>query len=381
MNLLIDATAVTKHKAGVGVYAKNLIHELTALHADLHLFLLAQDDDPDMDYGALPNVTMLWVPSGLFRKLPLRFLLEQVGIPFLLLKHRIDVVHSLHYSFPLVRPRGRQVVTFHDTTFIDMPEVHEKIKVLYFGFFMNAAVRMADSVIFVSYSAQRDCNARLGPPRGLSTVIHHGKSEAFRPDLDPELLRRIKQKYGLRQDFILFIGTIEPRKNLPQLVTAFQSLAKAHPNLVLVIAGKKGWMYDSLFETIRRLKMESRVIFTGFLPEEDKPFLLSAATVFVYPSLYEGFGIPVLEALACGVPTVTSNTSSLPEVAGKAAIMIDPQNAAEIADALERLLSDSDLRSRLIEEAAHQAAKFNWKKTASETLNAYTSIVGARRVR
>jgi hypothetical protein len=173
MNVLIDATSITKKKAGVGVYAKNLIHELINLDVDLHLFVLIQDDDPDLDYSGRPNVTVIKVPSRLFRKLPLRFLLEQVGLPFLLFKHRIDVVHSLHYSFPLMHFGTKQVVTVHDMTFFDMPEVHIPIKIFYFRRFITAAVRFADSIIFVSHSAQLDCNARLGPPRGLTSVVHH----------------------------------------------------------------------------------------------------------------------------------------------------------------------------------------------------------------
>jgi glycosyltransferase involved in cell wall biosynthesis len=256
-------------------------------------------------------------------------------------------------------------------TFFDMPEVHERLKVLYFRLFMTAAVRLADSLIFVSHSAQKDCYARLGSPHGLSTVIHHGKSEAFRPDLSPETIEQIRQKYDLPRRFILYIGTIEPRKNLTRLVSAFESVAEAYPDLMLVIAGQKGWMYESIFENIQRLKLESRVIFTGFVPEEDKPFLLSAATIFVYPSLYEGFGIPVLEALACGIPTVTSNTSSLPEVAGDAALMVDPKSVVDISNKIQLLLSDHVLRRRLIERSLYQSAKFTWESTAAQTCKAY----------
>jgi glycosyltransferase involved in cell wall biosynthesis len=378
MRVLIDCTGITRNKAGVGVYAKNLVDELTRLPDGPRYFLLVQDDDPELDFSSRPNVTMIRVRAGLFRRLPIRFLLEQLVLPCLLLIHRIDVVHSLHYSFPLVRFGTKQVVTVHDMTFFNMPQAHERVKVLYFRFFIRADVRFADKVLFDSHSTKTDCTARLGAPRGTSAVVHLGKSEAFRSDLAPGEIRRIRDKYGLNAEFILSVGTIEPRKNLSRLVSAFAAICDKHPGLLLVIAGMKGWMYDDLMATVRELKVESRVIFTGFVPEEDKPYLIAAAKVFAYPSLYEGFGIPVLEALACGVPSVTSNVSSLPEVAGDAALTVDPYSVPELSSALERLITDDPLRERLTREAVTQAAKFTWTKTAIVTRDAYNDALVRR---
>jgi glycosyltransferase involved in cell wall biosynthesis len=378
MRVLIDCTGITRNKAGVGVYAKNLVEELTRLAHGSHYFILVQDDDPELDFNGRPNVTMLKVRARIFRKLPIRFLLEQLVLPCLLVLHRIDVLHSLHYSFPLVRFGTKQVVTVHDMTFFNMSEMHERVKRLYFRFFIRADVRFADKVIFVSHSTMSDCTARLGRVRGTGAVIHLGKSEAFHTDLAASEIRRVKEKYGLNAEFVLFVGTIEPRKNLSRLVLAFASVCDRHAGLLLVIAGMKGWMYESLLETIKELNLQSRVIFTGFVPEEEKPFLIAAAKVFAYPSLYEGFGIPVLEALACGIPTVTSNLSSLPEVAGDAALTIDPCSVAELSSALEQLISDEPLRERLKREAARQAAKFTWTKTAVMTHEAYNDAVTTR---
>jgi glycosyltransferase involved in cell wall biosynthesis len=378
MRVLIDCTGITRNKAGVGVYARNLVEELTRLPHGPQYFLLVQDDDPDLDFSGRPGVTMIKVRARIFRKLPLRFLLEQLALPFLLLLHRIDVLHSLHYSFPLIRFGTKQVVTLHDMTFFNMPQAHERVKILYFRFFIRADVRLADRVIFASHSSLADCTARLGALRGTGTVIYHGKSAAFRADLPAGEIRRVRQKYGLNAEFVLFVGTIEPRKNLSRLVSAFATVCARHPGLMLVIAGMKGWMYDGLIEMVKELNLQSRVIFTGFVPEEEKPFLIAAAKVFAYPSLYEGFGIPVLEALACGVPTVTSNVSSLPEVAGDAALTIDPLSVAELSSALERLISDELLRERLTREALRQAAKFTWTKTAIMTLEVYNDALAPR---
>jgi glycosyltransferase involved in cell wall biosynthesis len=378
MRVLIDCTSITRNKAGVGVYAKNLVEELTRLEHGPQYFLLVQDDDSDLDFSGRPNVTMIRVRAGIFRKLPLRFLLEQLLLPCLLVLHRIDVLHSLHYSFPLIRFGTKQVVTLHDMTFFNMPQAHERVKIVYFRFFIRADVRFADKVIFASHSALTDCTTRLGALQGTGAVIYHGKSEAFRTGLAATEIQRVREKYGLKADFVLFVGTIEPRKNLSRLVSAFALVCGRHPGLLLAIAGMKGWMYDGLMEMVKNLDLQSRVIFTGFVPEEEKPFLIAAAKVFAYPSLYEGFGIPVLEALACGIPTVTSNVSSLPEVAGDAALTIDPYSVAELSSALEKLISDEPLRERLTAEAVRQASKFSWTKTAILTREAYNDVLAPR---
>ncbi len=375
MKVLIDATGVTnKEKAGVGVYAKNLLDHLTRADTTFEWFILAQDDDPELDLSRHPNVTMLWVPARVFRILPFRLLLEQMYLPFLLKRRGIEVIHSLHYAFPLLRFGTRQVVTFHDMTFFNMPEVHERLKVLYFRFFMRAGVRSADRIIFVSHSAQADCIARLGKPRGQTSVIPHGKNEAFRPGISLAGLDHLQEKYGLPKRFVLYIGTVEPRKNLPRLIEAFASIAAENPDLHLVIAGKKGWMTESLFATIKKFDLTSRIVFTGFIAEAEKPLFLAACTLFVYPSLYEGFGLPALEAIACGAPTITSNTSALPEVVGDAAILIDPANTAALAEAMQSVLLDPVLRKDLQTRGPLQAAQFTWEKAATLSADVYRSL-------
>lgn len=370
MRILINAMGVTKKKAGVGVYAKNLIDSLVS-NDELHLFVLAQDDDSDFDYQGLPNVTVLWVPSKLLRTPLIRLIFEQLLLPLILWKHHIDVVHSLHYSFPLISGRAKNVVTIHDMTSFSMPEVHLTFKRLYYRTFIRAAAKLADALIFVSQSAQSDLTARFGSPKGISAVIHHGKSDSFSPCWDQDLLQQVRKKYGLPTRFILYVGTIEPRKNLVRLVEAFSEIAPLHPDTALVIAGSKGWMYDSLFECVSRLRLEARIFFPGFVAEADKRFLICAADVFAYISLYEGFGLPVLEALACGIPTLTSTTSSLPEVSGVAALAVDPTDVEQIAFSLNRLLSDSVLRQELHKASLLQAARFTWQETAAGTTRVY----------
>ena len=377
MNILIDATGITRQKTGVGVYAKNLLDVLTRIPGTSRFFILAQDDDSEMDFGDCPAVTMLWVPARLFRILPLRFLLEQIYLPCLLLTRGIDIVHSLHYEFPLICFRTRRVITFHDMTFFTMPEVHERLKIFYFRIFMRASVRLADHIIFVSRSAMEDYKAVLGVPRGSASVIPHGKGQAFRPDIPVAGISEVSARYGLPKRFILYIGTIEPRKNLLRLVDAFSAVAAHDPDVQLVIAGKMGWMIDDVFREIDKLGIASRIIFPGFIAEADKSALLAACTLFVYPSLYEGFGLPALEALACGAPTITSNTSALPEVVGDAALLVDPTSTDSIFAAISTLLSSPELRNELHCRGPKQAALFTWERAAAQTAAAYEGLMHA----
>lgn len=378
MRVLIDATGLTKKKGGVGVYGKNLIDRLVSA-GQTELFLVVQDDDPDFDYAGVPRVTVLPMPSRLLRKVPLRLVFEQTVLPLLILKHRIDVVHSLHYSFPLFRFGARSAVTIHDMTSFSMPEAHIGIKGCYYRFFIRRAPRMTDALIFVSRSAQEDFLARFGSPRGLSTVIYHGKSSDFQPGYDEAATAPVRARYKLPARYILYVGTIEPRKNLERLIQAFATLAPVHPDVCLVIAGMMGWKQDHLFGLVQDLGLKGRVLFAGFIAEEHKALLIAGCELFVYPSLYEGFGLPVLEALASGVPTITSNVSSLPEVAGDAAVQVDPKDAAALANAMLAILSDPALAAKLREKGPRQAAKFSWEDTAERTNAVYRGLARSHR--
>lgn len=374
IKVLIDAAGITRQKTGVGVYAKCLLDALLKLPDDFHFYILAQDDDPDLDFSKYANVTMIWAPARLFRLFPLRFLLEQIYIPYLLARHDIDVLHSLHYAIPCLGVGARRIVTFHDMTFFMFPELHERVKIIYFQLFMRFAARHADEIIFVSDSAYRDCVARLGQPNGAAVVIPHGKDSAYVPLGAGWDLSSLRNKYGIPERFVLYIGTIEPRKNLERLVTSFAAVASGDPDISLVLAGKMGWMMEGLKQTIHAAGLDSRVVLTGFILEEEKRLLLGACTVFVYPSLYEGFGLPVLEALACGAPTITSNTSSLPEVAGEAALLIDPYSTEELQAALQLLLTDKLLRDELRRRGPVQAQMFTWEACAAKTAKSYASL-------
>lgn len=372
--ILIDCTQITRLKAGVGVYSLNLIRELMAIKPlSAIFFLLVQDDDPDFLTLEGP-IRIIRVKARFFRTLVFRFLLEQIYIPWLVYKLRIDVVHSLHYSFPILPLKATKLVTVHDMTFFLMPAVHERMKVLYFRAFIWASSHLDVRLIFVSRSTRNDYHEKFGNADSRSRVIPLGVSGAYCPGQVSVKARQVIAKYDLHQPYVLYLGTIEPRKNLARLLEAFALVADSFPEYSLVIAGKKGWMTDDLFKIVTKMDLHSRVIFPGFVGEDDKPDLLRGATAFVYLSLYEGFGIPVLEAMACGLPTITSDISSLPEVAGDGAILVDPEDIASIGKSIRGLLSDSQLRQTMSARAISQAKLFSWKKVAAETLDEYLHL-------
>lgn len=372
MKVLIDFSQIPVQKMGVGVYALNLILNLKSDHS-IHYYVLVQDDDISLDKCESDGITLIKINSKKYRKLGYRFFLEQFYIPYLVCKYKIDVVHSLHYSFS-VMAKARKIVTVCDMIFYKYPELHIKSKVLYFRFFIWLTTLFADKVICISKSTQQDYLAHFTTSPKLTTVIELGKDKSYHPDIDRNEVNRVLNKYSIDGDYILFIGTIEPRKNILNLIIAYARLVAEGVCYRLVIVGKKGWHYDDIFKRVKDAGLSDMVIFTGFIEESEKPAFLAGANIFVYPSIYEGFGIPVLEALACGVPTITSNISSMPEVAGDAALLIDPTNVDELYTALRRLIDDNELRNNLRKKAINQAKKFSWQETARKTVAVYKSF-------
>ena len=235
----------------------------------------------------------------------------------------------------------------------------------------------AQAVIAVSEFTKRDAIRLYGLRDDKITVIYEGVHPRFVLS-SPAQVAAIRRTYHLPEHVILYTGTIEPRKNLARLLEAYARL-RSQPglpgDLKLVIVGKKGWLYQPFFDRLGQLGLQDEVIFPGFVPGEDLPALYGAANVFAYPSLFEGFGLPVLEAMACGTPVVCSTSSSLPEVAGDAALLVDPADTAGLANALQRVLSDSSLRSSLSARGTMQAARFTWEQAARATVAVYEHVM------
>jgi len=282
----------------------------------------------------------------------------------------IDVYFNPHFFVAPLSRDCRKVITFHDLSFEHYPEFFSRRKRLWQKFLMNTKeeAKKADKIIAVSNSTKEDLINLYCVNSDKIEVIYSGVAERFKPiSKEEKIMSNIKRKYNLPEKFILYFGTIEPRKNIVGLIKAFE-LLKKDKSLKLVIAGARGWLEQDIFKAAKNSKRAQDIFFTGFVEDEDKPELYNLAELFVYPSFFEGFGFPPLEAMACGLPTIVSCNSSLPEVVGKAALMIDPANIDELADAMEVALSDSELRKRLILAGIDQAKKFSWQKCAEKTL-------------
>jgi glycosyltransferase involved in cell wall biosynthesis len=225
-------------------------------------------------------------------------------------------------------------------------------------------------IISISHHTKYDMLKHFKIPEDKIKVIHLAANECYKPLKEDEIYK-INEKYSLNHPYILYVGGLEPKKNIPTLLKAFYKLKKHDVNHKLVITGEKRWNYKSIFETIDKLNLQKEVIFTGYIPDEDLPALYNAADLFVYPSLYEGFGLPPLEAMACGTPVITSNTSSLPEVVGDAGIMVNPYDIDELTNKMYKVLTNEGLTEELSKKGLERAKLFSWKKCAEETLNTY----------
>ncbi len=278
-----------------------------------------------------------------------------------------DVLFLPNINNLSLKDKKKLVVTVHDLSFAVIPEYYDlKRRLWHWSLCYKKLLRRADKIIAVSEYTKQDVVRELGVPEERVEVIYQGVDHTrFHSGLNVDKLRAVRNKYNLPGEFILYMGTLEPRKNLVGLIQAFENMStKIH----LVIAGKPGWKFRSIFDAAKRSLKKNNIHFLGFVEESDKPYMLKLARVFAFPSLYEGFGLPVLEAMAVGTPVVTSSVTSLPEVVGDAGLLVNPYNIEEITFALDQLLTDEGLRLRLTEKGLLRAKQFSWEKTAEQTL-------------
>jgi len=361
----LDVSAVPDRPVGAGVYTVALAAGLaTAPGIDLHL--VARRGDGRWATLA-PGATVHSVVPPLR---PARLAWEQTGAPRLARRLAPSCWHGPHYTLPLRTPVPT-VVTVHDLTFFDHPEWHERSKVTYFRPMIRAAVRRADAVVCVSAHTAARLRARLDPDAPVAVVPHGVDHERFRPAViagpDLEALAR----HGIVPPFVAFAGTIEPRKNLGALVGAFARIAPDHPGLRLVLAGSDGWGAEAVRDAIARSGAATRIVRPGYLPDDALVALFRQAAVVAYPSREEGFGLNVLEALACGAPLVTSRGSATEEVAGDAALLADPDDETELADGLRRALDDPACAARLRTTGPMRAAEYTWARSVAGHIEAY----------
>lgn len=285
--------------------------------------------------------------------------------------HPPDVLFVPAHVLPIIHPRS--VVTVMDLGHLHYPEAYRRRDRLYLDWSTRWNVRQADHLIAISQATRNDLIRHCVADSAKITVVYPGIDDAAFVSQGMGHIQEVKAKYGLPDSYLLYIGILHPRKNLVRLIRAFGQMLGAWPMEAgeppsLVLAGKKGWLYDQIFDEVSALGLEGRVIFTDYVPQSHLLPLLSGAKAFVFPSLFEGFGFPILEAMACGVPVVTSRASCLPEVAGDAALLVDPYNETELAHAMMKALTESALRANLIERGLRRAREFTWERCAAETL-------------
>lgn len=365
MHIAFDGTTLRPGRTGVGYYTEHLLQHAAALGGDDEITVFSNTGISTS--MPLPARVRTAVSGG---SLP-RALWMQVHAPRMLRRMRADVVHFTNGMVPLVTA-APTVVTIHDMSLTLYPEFHPLRRVCLNRPFVNVAARRASAIITVSESARRDIVRLYGIEASRVHVVHEAAAPAFRVIHDPFELQRVRQRHGLAERFILYVGTIEPRKNLPTLIDAF-ARRRAAGDLPhqLVCVGPYGWLSDDIDAQIDRLNIRDAVRFTGYVPFDELPAIYNLAEMFVFPSVYEGFGLPVVEAMACGTPVVTGSVAALNEVAGDAAARVEVLDASALGDALVGLAMNRERREELSRLGLLRAQAFSWQRAAAETLKVY----------
>jgi glycosyltransferase involved in cell wall biosynthesis len=368
MRIAINTLPMKHQLLGVGNYVKNLIWSLSQVDSANEYLLFASRENVRHLSGLPDSFQIHLAPGAPAQRIPW----EQTVLPVRLKQHKIDLYHGPAFVVPLLKTCP-QIVTIHDASFRITPERHSLPRRLFYRHIVPSIMRTSDGIIAVSRSAKSDLLDVARVPQEKISVIPLGVDPHFQPVHDAYRLEYTRRKYSLPRDFILYVGMIEPRKNLDALVDAY--LADSLPSRFdLVLAGGLGWNYSGLLQKIHDSGAAEYIRLPGYIPDADLPALYTAASAFAYPSFYEGFGLPVLEAMACGTPVVTSSVSSLPEVAGTAALFADPHDHAALASALQTLLNNQNLRTELSIRGLQRARSFTWEQTARKTLALYSRI-------
>ncbi len=366
MKIGIDARTL-KIKGGSEVYARNLINKL-----DNKKFILFGIDK----YKNFKCLDTKIKSDSIFR-----LIYENFGLIKLIKKEEIGLFHGLKGSIPL-RGKFKKIITILDVSPKIYPNYFNFKDMIYWKFILPLSLRRCDMIISISENTGEDITKYFNISRNKIRSIPLGfDQDLFYVKNKKDSIKKIKtfmikNKLDIRNNkIVLNINTIQPRKNISNLIRAFNVLAKKHHEYVLIIIGKKGWKYQEIVKTFQESNFKDRIYLLDFVPDKLLPEFYNSAELFVYPSLYEGFGLPPLEAMACGCPVITSNTSSLPEVVGDAGIMIDPNNVEELEKQIKRVLTNEKLRKEMIKKGLEQSKKFSWEKCAKETLKVYNEVL------
>jgi glycosyltransferase involved in cell wall biosynthesis len=378
MRIGIDYTAAVRQGGGIGRYTRELVAALFRMESAHRYTIFAatgglenrdwrlgienlQSLVSDLQFRAVP-ITDDWL-HRLWQRLRLPIPVEVITGP-------LDVFYSPDFVLPPTRRGTRTLLTVHDLSFLYYPDAFVPSLRVYLERVVPRSVARADRVLADSKATRDDLVAHFGAPPEKVQVLYSGVDARFCPEKERGEQERLRDKYGIEFPYVLSLGTLQPRKNYVRLIKAFANLPLA--NLRLYIAGGRGWLYEDIFAEAQ--KHGDRVHVLGFVDDADLPALYRGAALFAFPSLYEGFGIPPLEAMACGVPVVCSNASSLPEVAGDVALMVDPFDVDALAQAMARVLEDADLRREMIAKGLAQAERFTWEKAARQLLSSFEAL-------
>ncbi len=369
MRVGIDARLVYYSQAGIGQYILHLAKWLAQIDgANEYVLLQSRKDQTTIIERANFRRVSLWTPSHH------RF--EQQALPAEIARLGLDLLHSPDF-IPPFRANCRTVITVHDLAFLVFPQFLTSQSARYYGQ-IDQAVRRADHIIADSESTRRDVLRMLGAPPHKVSVVYLAANPIYRPIPLAQSRRRVGDRFGLTGDFILTVGTIEPRKNLATLLRAFRQLLDAYKlDVELALVGGQGWLYDEIPSLVRDLRLTERAHFLGRVSNEDLLHLYNAAGALAHPAFYEGFGLPPLEAMSCGTPVIVTNSSSLPEVVGDAGLLVEAEDVDAWSVGLWRIFADDDLRDELSQKALARSRRFSWERTARQTLRIYEHVVQA----
>ena len=374
MRICLDVSAAVHRRAGLGRYTLELTRALVAQSEHDYVAFYHQRGQAHLDppIDSLPQrTTQLSVKPWRLTTM----LAHWFGVPQDALFPGVDLFHATEHLLPRLR-RIRSVFTLHDLIYRFDPGSHLPLNRIYLNTMMPRFLRTADAVIAVSECSQRDAMRLYGTPADKVHVIPEGVDARFKP-VASQQVAQVRDKFHLPEHFVLCVGTLEPRKNYSLLFEALAACREqGHSAWPLIIAGKPGWLYEPILQRISDLGLQDLVRTTGFFPDEDLPALYNAATLLAMPSRYEGFGLPVLEAMACGTPVVCSNTSSLPEVAGEAALLVPPDDVRAWTQAIARVWNEGTLRAQMRARGFAQASHFTWERAARLTSDLYVHIAG-----
>jgi glycosyltransferase involved in cell wall biosynthesis len=376
--ITLDYTPAFEQGGGIGRYVRELVSALTQVTTveSPRFRLFVQGCDPSTLPLDVPFASHYeWRGTRLTpRALARIWQRARLPLPVEIFAGRAALYHATDFVLPPTLPGTRTLLTVHDLSFVRVPETAAPRLKRYLDAAVPRSVARADHILADSEATRRDLIDLYRVPESKVTVLLSGVDPRFTPSTQPA--DRLRARYHLPdRPYILSVGTVQPRKNYGRLIEALAALRRAGHDVDLVIVGGKGWLEDPIYAMIRDQNVADHVHFTGFADEADLPALYTHAAVFAFPSLYEGFGLPVLESMGCGTPVVTSTVSSLPEVAGDAALMVDPLDVTGLTDALQRLLTDHDLRAELVRRGHERVQSFTWTRAARQLLAIYDEVL------